>query len=289
MPEIKLRIQTIDHLAHRLGYPPEYLKDIASRASTMYRFWSDPKPSGGMREYSVPARELELVQRRLNDLLKTITYPTTSHYGLAHHSNITNAAVHYGQEIVLNFDIKQFFPSIHPTRVCKALIQEQGCSPQVTFIITRLVTVNYQLPQGAPTSTSIANIVTMRLQRRIKGLVDKWAALFTSYADDLTSSGNKCLEKCVHLIHRIIESDGFSERLSKRVVATKSKAQRITGIDIGHGFGISRRKRRMWKTELFWAQRDFSNKKIDQQAIFDARMIYAKAVKRIGQQIIKSR
>ncbi len=295
MNELKLRIRTIKHLAYRLGYPPEYLEEIASRVPTLYIFWSEPKPSGdGMRDYSTPVRELKLVQRRLNNLFKTITYPSTSHYGLAHHSNITNAAVHYGQEIILNFDIKHFFPSIHPTRVYKALIQEQGCSGEVASLITRLVTVNYQLPQGAPTSTYIANIVTMRLQRRLKGLVKaQWKGSFTSYADDLSCSGNKYLGKCVDLMHRIIVSDGFSEKLAKRVVATKSMAQTVTGVNVGHGFGISRKKRRLWKAELFKAQMDYSNEEIDQQSLqkaerrFDARMNHARTVKTIGHRILQ--
>lgn len=260
----------------------------------MYRFKSELKPSGGYRKFSVPKPELKKFQKKLHKLLKTVTYPATTHYGISRRSNITNASIHRGQKVVLNFDIKSFFPSIHPEKVRMAFIEEQDCSPAVASIITRLVTVNHQLPQGAPTSTDISNIVTFRLQRRLKFLAQQWGFRFTCYADDFSFScerdiGEKIINDFKKLIYKIIKDEGFALQKRKEVIATKSDRQSITGVDIGHGFGINRKKRRLWAAEIFNTRRDYSNGQIDELTLkraesrYSGRIGYVESVKTFSQ------
>jgi hypothetical protein len=286
MPEVKLQIRSVPELAHLLRVNIQYLKNLTSRAKNSYRFWTKPKKSGGFREYSEPEPELKKIQRRLHSLFRYLKYPSTTHYGIRQHSNITNAIAHKGKKVIYELDLKDFFPSVHPTRVYRALIEEEKCSPPVASIITQLVTVNHQLPQGAPTSTDIANIVTFRLQRRLNGLAIRWRNTFTSYADDLTFSGNNYSESFMKYARQIIKEEGFTPKLSKEKIATKSHAQVITGVSISHGISISRKKRRIWRAELFEIRRNYYEGKVDDAALkkaenkFKSRSVYVESVKK---------
>lgn len=295
LPTTKLQIRSVPELAHLLGANVQYLKNLASRAKNLYRFWTEPKKSGGFRKYSEPNPELKKIQRRLHSLFRSLKYPSTTHYGIREHSNITNAIVHAGKKVIYELDLKDFFPSVHPTRVYRALIEEEKCSHPVAAIITQLVTVNHQLPQGAPTSTDIANIVTFQLQRRLNGLAVKWGNTFTSYADDLTFSGNHYSESFMEYARQIIREEGFTPKLSKEKIATKSHSQVITGVSINHGISISRKKRRVWRAELFEVRRDFYEEKVDDAALkkaedkFKSRSVYVASVKRAAMEINASK
>lgn len=294
MPKIKLRIRELSDLANRINIPLKYLTSIAFRAEELYRFWSKPKPMGGVRRYSEPKSELKRIQRRLDKLFKTVTYPSTSHYGIPGRSNITNALEHNKPKVLLNLDLKDFFPSIRRERVYRALVEEQECSPLVSSLITRLVTVNDQLPQGAPTSTDIANMVTFSLQRRLNGLAIQWGYKFTSYADDLSFSGKNYQEEFKSRIYLIIKDEKFALRNEKELIATKSGAQVVTGINITHSFGISREKRKKWRAENYNTQRDYTNQTIDEQVLqkskitYLGRLIYIESVKNISKRLLSS-
>jgi RNA-directed DNA polymerase len=152
----------------------------------------------------------------------------------------------------------------------------------VASLITQLVTVDNQLPQGAPTSTDIAALITFRLQRRLQGLAAQRGLKFTLYIDDLTFSGTYNLEGLPIYVRRIIESEGLHSNQKKEQIATKSHAQMVTGINIGHGFGISRKRRRGWRLERLNARKDNaigSEARAKAERKYTARLNYASSVK----------
>lgn len=182
-------------------------------------------------------------------------------------------------------DLKSFFPSIRPERVQQALKTEQACSQSVASLLTKLTTYNFELPQGAPTSTSIANIVTFRLQRRIVGICDVWGYKeFTIYCDDIVISSASIQDEFVKRVKNIIRDEGFKIHPSKGGVINKSGAQVITGVNISHGNTVGQQKR-VWRAEHHNDQK-FKAGKISKEE-FDAsekrylaRLSYEKNVRR---------
>lgn len=222
---------------------------IANSTSSLYRQREEPKESGGFRTISAPRRSLKNVQRRLHRVFASrLDYGVYSHYGIRRRSNLTNALRHTGKSVLFTCDIKSFFPSVRPERVREALVREQGCSSSVATLITKLVTYDNQLPQGAPTSTDIANIVTMRLQRRLNGLARQWGLDFSIYADDITFSGNRVPDEFVDRAKSLIREEGFTVHLDKGGVFDKSRSQMVTGINVAHGVTVGAVKRR-WRAE----------------------------------------
>ena len=279
-------VQSVRELSLLLDVSEVELWRIAETASTSYSCWDEPKPSGGTRSLSSPFKLLKSVQKKLHKrLFKPLDFGEYSHYGIKRKSNITNALEHAGCKAVFTFDLKSFFPSVRPERVLKALVVELSCQKDVACLITKLVTSNYQLPQGAPTSTDIANIVTLRLQRRLVGLAKQWGLKFTIFADDVTFSGGPLPVDIVTRVKKIVQSEGFKIHPGKGGLFDKSSSQIVTGINIAHGFSVGKTKK-TWRAELHKASQDYGLAIITEQAWikaqqrFNSRMSYAAAVKK---------
>jgi RNA-directed DNA polymerase len=90
------------------------------------------------------------------------------------------------------------------------------------------------LPQGAPTSPSLANLACFRLDRRLTGLPATLDASYTRYADDLTISGStRTLRGAAWLRQAIAEvarEEGFTVNRRKSALATRAGRQQVCGI-----------------------------------------------------------
>src|SRR3990172_1773681 len=168
MSQSKFLVNSNSELATLLGISERDLWRLAENTENSYSQWKKQKSSGGFRNLSAPKPQLKEVQKKLHKrVFSQVELGPFTHCGIKRKSNITNAREHVGNDVVFTFDLKSFFPSVRPERVNRSLIDELGCPSSVASLITKLVTVDFELPQGAPTSTDIANIVTIRLRRRL--------------------------------------------------------------------------------------------------------------------------
>jgi RNA-directed DNA polymerase len=207
LTELKLPVvSTPAELAAAMGTTISNLRwlafhaDVASR--THYVSFEIAKRSGGVRKLSAPHIRLAAAQRWIFDsILRAVVVHEAAHGFVPGRSIITGAQVHVGQNILVNSDLENFFPSIHWTRVRK-VFRCLGYSPAVATILALLCTecprreVSYAgriyhvatgprgLPQGACTSPALSNLVAMRLDRRMAGLAAKFGINYTRYADD---------------------------------------------------------------------------------------------------------
>lgn len=284
----KLNIQSVADLAKELGVSEGLLWRLAKNVDRHYRCWDMPKKNkpGESRKISAPIGVLKQVQKKIHRLLsEKCDLGSFSHYGRKGKSNITNAKVHVGGKVVFTCDMKDFFPSVRPERIKKALISEQGCSHEVASLITRLVTTNFELPQGASTSTDIANIVTLRLQRRLGCLAKQWGLNFTILGDDITFSGAKIPSEFVALVRSIICDEGFRVHPAKGGVFDKSERQMVTGINVAHGLSVGQEKRE-WTKEYYIKQQQAKDGRIENETLeasrrtYEGRMSYARSVRK---------
>ena len=121
-----------------------------------------------------------------------------------------NAKQHINKALIINIDIKDFFPSITYKRVFK-IFHYIGYSIQVSHLLTKLCTNSRNvLPQGVPTSPSLSNLTLLKLDKRLSKLADKFDFTYSRYADDLTFSGDASIIKYIKTISKIIKEEGFS-------------------------------------------------------------------------------
>lgn len=224
-----------------------------------------PKATGGMRRISAPRHALKKIQQAiLENMLSKLPLHDACHGFVAGRSTVTNASPHLGARVVIKMDLRDFFPSVHYRRVL-GLFEHYGYGNEVSRVLAGLTTHRPVLadgtvawpgvlPQGAPTSPALANLVCRRLDMRLGGLAKKFGATYTRYADDLTfsfASEPTCeLGRFGWWVDQICQQEGFVENTRKRRILRPSKQQRVTGIVVNEGLHVPREARRRFRAIL---------------------------------------
>jgi RNA-directed DNA polymerase len=150
-------------------------------------------------------------------------------------------AAHEHRPALIHHDIKDFFPSVPTRRVVGSLIN-RGILPSLARLIAEVCTVDNQLPQGAPTSVSLGNLVLQQLDRRLTELCRREGLTYTRYIDDLAISGGAVrLRAFAPLIVRIIKGDGWIIGEEKGGFSGPDEYREYLGVSIGGFLDIGSR------------------------------------------------
>lgn len=224
--------------------------------SELYREFEIPKKSGGMRKIQAPTEKLKAIQRWIKDQIldqfSLSQYATGFKKGC---SIVDNARKHVGKELVINLDLKNFFPSIHYAEVVK-VFSYMGYRRDVAHLLTRLCTNgNNVLPQGSPASPALSNLVSLRLDERLGRLAESLDASYTRYADDITFSGSKSLRTVVPLIREIIQEEGFIINEDKVRLRYAHQRQEVTGLIVNERISVAPRVRKELDTAIYYCNK----------------------------------
>ncbi len=247
-------------LATAIGIPLAELRFMSfqrkvSQVSHYQRF-AIPKKTGGQRFISAPMPRLKRCQYWVLDhILAKVPCHPAAHGFLPQHSILSNALPHVGQAVVINLDLKDFFPSIEYPRV-KGVFKSLGYGEQIATLLgllcteqaTEEVRVDKQkyfvagkkrsLPQGAPSSPMITNILCHTLDKRLYAAATKLGFVYTRYADDLTFSSKQKdrppVGKLLWRVKQIIADEGFTLHPDKQHIMRHSQKQEVTGIVVNH-------------------------------------------------------
>lgn len=240
--------------------------------TTHYRRFQIPKKTGGFRKISAPMYRLKDAQYWvLQHILDKIALNDAAHGFVPTRSIVSNARPHVGAGVVINLDLQNFFPTITFPRV-KGVFRKLGYSESTATILGLLCTEpdideveldgenwfvsagDRFLPQGAPTSPAITNILCRKMDRRLQGLAQKLGFTYTRYADDLTFSASGEGEKKVNLllkfIKQIIENEGFILHPEKTRIMRTGRRKEVTGIVVNDKPGIDRKMLRRFRALL---------------------------------------
>ncbi|MBC8870552.1 MAG: RNA-directed DNA polymerase [Planctomycetes bacterium] len=236
-------------LAEILSAPPERLNEILASADELYRVY--PLIKGRKKRWiEAPRSELKRLQRRLLDsVLYRLVTDESAHGFVRGRSIVTNARRHCGRAWVVTMDIRDFFPSIGAERVDRQLVSLPMTEVERENLV-RLVVRNGRLPQGAPTSPHLANLVSRRLDLRLKRLAETTGWTYTRYADDLTFSGEGKPGKLVQIVENIIVDEGFQPACRKTRVMSRHQRQVVTGLVVNDKVALPRPKRRLLRAML---------------------------------------
>ena len=205
-----------------------------------------PKKSGGVRKISAPSKKssLKMIQKKLSDKLYNMYYRTDVRRKVSHgyekgKSIITNAQCHRNKRYVLNVDIKDFFDSFHFGRVRGFFSKNKifNFTEKEATIIAQLVCYKGALPQGAPTSPIVTNLLFNIVDMRIVKLARKYKLTYTRYADDMSFSTNSKefpdkINNFIEELKRILNRSGFSFNEKKTRMDCYSLRQCVTGVTV---------------------------------------------------------
>lgn len=245
----------------------EYLADIHNRyeehdeiAVNHYHYVLRHKKSGGLRVIEAPKQQLKTAQRQiLTGILNQVpTHPDA--FGFTRgRSCLDGASRHASEQMVISFDLKDFFPSISQARIFglfRCLGYPQGVASYLTALCTSVTPARVlkrlgaqdrafykrpHLPQGSPASPALANHAAFTLDKRLSALATSLDANFSRYADDFSFSGDRRIAGILlRIVPKIVREEGFQLNLAKTRVRPTTKRQLVTGIVVNEHLNVSR-------------------------------------------------
>lgn len=226
---------TINKLADRLGLSSIELSTIVRDVPFSYHVIPLKKKDGSTRTINAPERKLKEIQKKiLTECLEKIKLPHYVYGGVKKKSIIDNAKCHIKGDYLLNIDIRDFFPSVHWKRI-RQLYIDLGCFEEVAEQLCKLTTLNYQLPQGAPTSPYLSNLVLTNLDTRLFNITKAHRLTYTRFFDDISISGNNSVKTLEDDFLKIIENENYKINYTKKFLYKPHQTKKVTGILIDDG------------------------------------------------------
>lgn len=242
-------------LARDLGVEVRTLYALSNTVPAHYRTVEIPKADGGVRRLTVPDEALKRVQRAiLNNLLVHMDVSpcaTAYRYG---GGAVRNAARHVGQPQVLRLDIRHFFDSVRYSAVKDAVFPPEIFSEPLRVLLTMLCYYRDALPQGAPTSPAIVNILLRDFDRRMDRWCRERGITYTRYCDDLAFSGAD-LTGTRDAAEAELRSMGFFLNGQKTVLRPAGRRQTVTGLVVNEKVSVPREERRPLRQAVYYCRR----------------------------------
>ncbi|MCB1050010.1 MAG: RNA-directed DNA polymerase [Acidobacteria bacterium] len=237
-----------------------------------------PKKTGGTRLISAPMPRLKELQHWvLEHVLEKIPIHDSAHGFRKHHSIVTNAQPHVGQPMLINLDLKDFFPTLTYRRV-KGLFRQLGYSESIATVLGLLCTEpemdqvkldgqpfliakgDRHLPQGAPSSPMITNLICRRMDQRLAKLAASFGFIYSRYADDLSFSGaeldSRETGRLLKRIQNIVNHEGFVVHPHKTKICRSGQRKEVTGIVVNSFCSVDRKTRKKIRAILHHIEKD---------------------------------
>lgn len=268
-----LSLDSLSGLSTFLGLQPKELAFFAYGKHDLYYHFSIPKKNGNeRRQIDSPKSKLKSIQRQLAVVFDEIYKPNSSVFGFISGRSIAdNASVHTGKRFVVKIDLEDFFPTISSGRV-RGLFKSTvfGFNDEVANTLTNLVCQKGSLPQGAPTSPVLSNMICWKMDREIQRYARSNALKYTRYADDLTFSSTKKsaarflinISKNNEIIpnpnlQQIIENNGFRINAEKTGIFSQGTRQTVTGVVVNEKCNFKREDYRYMRLLFhYWKNND---------------------------------
>lgn len=221
---------SLNDLAVRLGIERRRMEEISDQAGRHYRPFDLQKPgSRKWRHIDNPIEPLKWLQRRvLARVLAKHELPGSVLGAVPGRSIRDNASAHVGQSVLVTLDLSDCFPSISHHHVHDTYRGVLGCGRHVASVLTKLTSYQTRLPQGAPSSPTLANLVLLPMHLDISRIAAELGLSCTFFVDDIALSGTRAREAIEPAIE-IIQRHGFAVSQRKKKVMSANAAQVLTG------------------------------------------------------------
>lgn len=264
-----------------------YLWKIANKAGNYYNSF-DQRPSGSKKKWrhiDNPIGDVREIQKRLQKrILNKFLFPSTMLGGVKKGSIIKNAKQHANQKFVFAIDIRNCFPSIKNEYVLNIFREHLGCSAKISYLLTKLTTYQTRLPQGAQTSTFLANLSLLNLHDEIGKISNRYGLKFTFYVDDIVISGEEvpiAIEPIIKTVQRL----GFSIANKKKNLMRGNSLQKVTGLIVNKKVNISKEYVETLRKEIITASKKgyFT---VNEKRSFEGKIRYIQTVnEKIGKRV----
>ena len=246
----------LSSLERDLGIGAKTLYAVSNNISKHYRKAKLPKKSGGIRNLSVPDEILKYIQKQIAEVL--LIHMPVSRYAKAYRfgsSTLRNAKHHVGKQVVLKLDILHFFDSIRYSTVKDKVFPEEIYAEPLRILLTMLCYHKDALPQGAPSSPAITNIILYEFDELVGHWCRERNIAYTRYCDDMTFSGDFDPAEVIRFVRLELKKLGFLLNEQKTKVQRPGQQQTVTGIVVNEKMSIPADYRRKLRQELYYCRK----------------------------------
>lgn len=210
---------------------------------------------GKERKITAPSRNLKKRQKWiLNNILYNYKLLDCVHGFVNNKSIVSNAKCHIAKLQIGCIDIQDFFPSIDDKMVEKVFC-DMGYAEKIAEEMSRICTYENTLPQGAPTSPMLANIVLTSLDSEMQQYADQYGLSYSRYADDLTISGNCDIDVHVEAMINKVERLGFNVNKEKTHIMKEPYRKIVTGLVVTDIVKVPKRYKRTFRQEIYYCKK----------------------------------
>ena len=246
----------LSSLEQDLGIGAKTLYAVSNNLQGHYRKVLIPKRNGECRKLSVPDYVLKKIQRQIADVL--LIHMPISQYAKAYRfgsTTLKNAKPHVGKKVVLKLDILHFFDSIRYSDVKDRAFPAEIYAENIRILLAMLCYYKDFLPQGAPTSPAITNILMYEFDELIGQWCRDRGIDYTRYCDDMTFSGDFNPTEVVGFVRSELKKMGFLLNEQKTRVQKQSQQQSVTGIVVNEKPNVSAAYCRKLRQELYYCRK----------------------------------
>ncbi len=243
-----------------------------------YKRFKVAKKAGGFRLISAPMPRLKKAQLYILEqiLNKTNTHPK-AHGCVIGKSILSNAEPHVNKAVVINQDLKNFFPTITYNRI-KGVFKSFGYSEQIAVIFALLCSEpkildisllgenyfaqrgNRFLPQGSPCSPAITNVLCKNMDFRLEGIAKKYGFDYSRYVDDITFSAENeqfsNIPKVLKYSRKVVEDENFVLHPEKLRIMKRHQRQEVTGVVVNEKPNVNKKSLKRFRALLFQIEKD---------------------------------
>ena len=246
----------LSSLEQDLGISAKTLYAVSNNLGKHYRKAKLPKKSGGFRNLSVPDEVLKSIQKRISEVL--LIHMPVSRYAKAYRfasSILCNAKHHVGKQVVLKLDILHFFDSIRYSTVKDKVFPAEIYAEPLRILLTMLCYHKDALPQGAPSSPAVTNIILYEFDEQIGQWCRERSIAYTRYCDDMTFSGDFDPTDVIRFVRLELKKMGFLLNEQKTQIQHPGQQQTVTGIVVNEKMSIPADYRRKLRQELYYCRK----------------------------------
>lgn len=243
-------------LADFLRMTRKDLFSLTKNTQKYYRSVVIKKKNGKPRVLNAPNSILKSTQQII--LHRILVKIPASEYATAYVKGkdiSDNAKAHIGKKYILKMDITDFFGSIYFEDIYKTAFNTSYFPIQIGAMLTTLCTHNDVLPQGAPTSPALSNIVMRNFDNNIGSWCEKHGISYTRYCDDMTFSSDKPLYNVYVKVKKMLEGMGLEVNEQKTRFVTNSNRQSVTGLTVNEKLSVSSDYKRKLRQQVHYACR----------------------------------
>ena len=239
-----------------LGFSAKTLYGLSNHLEKHYHNVLIPKRDGSKRKLSVPDLILKRVQKSIADNI-LVQYPV-SNYAKAYKvggSVQHNAQPHVGKKKILKLDIEGFFDHILYSQVKNIVFCEEKFAEPIRVLLTMLCYYKESLPQGAPTSPAITNIIMYDFDQTVGAFCNDRGISYTRYCDDMTFSGDFDEREVIAFVKGELCKLGLFLKNRKTALVPASKRQTVTGIVVNEKLNITKEYKKSIRQEMYYIQK----------------------------------